>query len=170
MADAIYHNLQKTVYENKVKRGFNITDVSKEILLMAEELGELCNAAILDRRDDIVDAIGDLMVYCLGLSEMFGWDADNIVNRSVMQPPFDSAQLTDYLPYASKELGMLAKTYKQSNKEPVKQINLQDDFKLHLGNLMGYCRTMFDLVGADELSELEKIITHNKTRTHAGHL
>ncbi|HJZ50474.1 MAG TPA: hypothetical protein VKE41_25055 [Roseiflexaceae bacterium] len=33
--------LQYAIYQNKVDRGFNVTDVGKEIVLMAEELGEL---------------------------------------------------------------------------------------------------------------------------------
>ena len=33
--------LQKEIYNNKVNRGFNVTDIGKEIILMAEELGEL---------------------------------------------------------------------------------------------------------------------------------
>ena len=35
------HPLQQEIYQNKVNRGFNVTDVGKEIVLMAEELGEL---------------------------------------------------------------------------------------------------------------------------------
>lgn len=36
--------LQKEIYKNKVKRGFNVTDVGEEIILMTEELGELAKA------------------------------------------------------------------------------------------------------------------------------
>lgn len=36
--------LQKEIYQNKVNRGFNVTDVGKEIILMTEELGELARA------------------------------------------------------------------------------------------------------------------------------
>ena len=38
------YKLQKEIYQNKVDRGFNVTDVGKEIVLMTEELGELAKA------------------------------------------------------------------------------------------------------------------------------
>ncbi len=169
MANTTYNDLQKLIYQNKVRRGFNVTDVGKEIMLMTEELGELCEAEIFNRQEDCIDAIGDLMVYCLGLSEMFGWNADGISNRSILRPS-RLEYLIDYLPYASMEVGLLAKTYKKSNQKEVGQINLHEDFRQHLGNLIGYCRAMFRFIGADEISVLEKIITNNKTRTHTGSL
>lgn len=84
--------LQRAIYANKVRRGWNVTDVGKEIVLMVEELGELARAyknsnklpaAEIDQRAEIVDAIGDLMVYCLGLSEMMGVNAAEVLTQIV---------------------------------------------------------------------------------------
>lgn len=84
--------LQREIYANKVRRGWNVTDVGKEIVLMVEELGELARAyknsnklpaAEIDQREAIVDAIGDLMVYCLGLSEMMGVNAAEVLAQIV---------------------------------------------------------------------------------------
>lgn len=84
--------LQKEIYQNKVNRGFNITDLGKEIILMTEELGELARAykksnkkAVqeINKKDEIIDAIGDLMVYCLGLCEMLGVDSKKILEKIV---------------------------------------------------------------------------------------
>jgi NTP pyrophosphatase (non-canonical NTP hydrolase) len=84
--------LQKSVYENKVNRGFNVTDVGKEIILMTEELGELARAykksnkkpaREIDNRDEIIDAIGDLMAYCLGLCEMLGVDCKGVIENII---------------------------------------------------------------------------------------
>ena len=36
--------IQKEIFQNKINRGFNVTDVGKEIILMTEELGELARA------------------------------------------------------------------------------------------------------------------------------
>lgn len=36
--------LQKEIYQNKLNKGFNVTDVGREIILMTEELGELARA------------------------------------------------------------------------------------------------------------------------------
>ncbi len=80
--------LQKQIVENKKKRGFNTTDVGKEIILMTEELGELAQAYKLsnqktfdniDNRKDILDAVGDLMVYCLGFCELMDVDSENLI-------------------------------------------------------------------------------------------
>ena len=38
------HTLRRAIYEKKGNRGFNVTDVGKEIVLMVEELGELAHA------------------------------------------------------------------------------------------------------------------------------
>ena len=84
--------IQKEIYENKVKRGFNVTDVGKEIILMTEELGELAkayknsdkkSAREINKKEEIIDAIGDLMVYCLGLCEMLGVNSEDILKGIV---------------------------------------------------------------------------------------
>ena len=86
------HELQREIYANKVRRNWNVTDIGKEIVLMTEELGELARAyknskklpaAEIDQRAEIVDAIGDLMVYCLGLSEMMGVNAEEVLTAIV---------------------------------------------------------------------------------------
>jgi NTP pyrophosphatase (non-canonical NTP hydrolase) len=84
--------IQKEIYQNKVNRGFNVTDVGKEIVLMVEELGELARAyknsdkrpaREIDRRDEMADAVGDLMIYCLGMCEMLGVSGENILRQIV---------------------------------------------------------------------------------------
>lgn len=84
--------LQREIYQNKVNRGFNVTDVGKEIVLMVEELGELAHAyknsdkqpaPNLSYREDMVDAVGDLMVYCLGLCEMLDMSSEDVLRTIV---------------------------------------------------------------------------------------
>ena len=53
----IYYELQQRIYENKVRRNFNITDVGKEVILICEEFGELCDAYLINNKPEIVDAI-----------------------------------------------------------------------------------------------------------------
>lgn len=86
------NKLQKEIYRNKVDRGFNTTDIGKEIVLMTEELGELAKAyknsdkkqaGEISNRDEIIDAVGDLMVYCLGLCEMLGVDSEKVLEEIV---------------------------------------------------------------------------------------
>lgn len=84
--------LQKAIYLNKKNRGFNTTDIGKEIILMAEELGELARAyknsnkkpaRKINNKDEIIDAVGDLMIYCLGICEMLGVDSEKILENIV---------------------------------------------------------------------------------------
>ncbi|HEY88665.1 MAG TPA: hypothetical protein G4N98_02885 [Thermoflexia bacterium] len=81
-------SLQHEIYQNKVRRGFNVTDVGKEIVLMVEELGELARAykqsnrlpvAEINCRVEMVDEVGDLLVYCLGLCEMLDVNAEEVL-------------------------------------------------------------------------------------------
>ena len=84
--------IQKRIYQNKINRGFNVTDIGKEIILMTEELGELAkayknsnkkSAKEINNKDEILDAIGDLMIYCLGLYEMIGVDGEAILEKII---------------------------------------------------------------------------------------
>lgn len=83
---------QKQIFKNKKDKNFNVTDIGKEIILMAEELGELARAyknsdkktaKEINNREAIMDAIGDLMVYCLGLCEMMGVKSEKIISDIV---------------------------------------------------------------------------------------
>ena len=56
--------IQKRIYQNKINRGFNVTDIGKEIILMTEELGELAkayknsnkkSAKEINNKDEILD-------------------------------------------------------------------------------------------------------------------
>jgi NTP pyrophosphatase (non-canonical NTP hydrolase) len=89
---AALDQMQKDIFENKKRRGFNTTDVGKEIVLMVEELGELARAyknsdkkpaREMSNRDEIIDAVGDMMVYCLGLCGMLGVSAEDVLKRIV---------------------------------------------------------------------------------------
>lgn len=86
------YKLQKEIYQNKVNRGFNTTDIGKEIVLMLEELGELARAyknsdkklaRETNKKEEVVDAVGDLMVYCLGLCEMLGVNSEEVLEKIV---------------------------------------------------------------------------------------
>jgi hypothetical protein len=179
-----YSSLQQRIYDNKVGRGFNVTDVDKEIILMTEEFGELNDAYIRWRgsedgsHEKMVDAVGDLQVYNLGLASMFGWNADDVVNQDLKLPPPKiirpsieiPPQISDYLPFAGRELGRIANAYKKSNKESVDRINRREEFRAAIGNLMGYCSEMFDVLKVEELSVLKQIVQNNETRTHDGQI
>ncbi|MFA5126961.1 MAG: hypothetical protein WC465_03115 [Patescibacteria group bacterium] len=84
--------LQERIYQNKLNRKFNTEDVGKEIILLTEELGELAKAykhsnkkiaKEIDNKEEILDAIGDITVYCLGLFAMLDVDSSKILESIV---------------------------------------------------------------------------------------
>ena len=78
-------DLQRRIYENKAAKGFNTTadedGINREISFLAEELGELARSHRRGDRAGVVDAVSDLLVYCLGLYEILGVDGDAEVQR-----------------------------------------------------------------------------------------
>ena len=80
--------MQKAVWDNKVRRNFNTTDIGKEIILLTEELGELAKAykhsnqmpaRKIDNKEEMIDAVGDMMIYCIGLCQMLGVESEQIL-------------------------------------------------------------------------------------------
>lgn len=63
--------LQKKVYQNKVNKGFNVTDVYREFCYAYGELSEACEAYI-KKKEDIGEELADVVLYILGLSEILG--------------------------------------------------------------------------------------------------
>ncbi len=76
-------HLQKEIFDNKKARGFNTEDIGREIVLMTEELGELARGFKNKDKEAMADAVGDLMVYCLGLCEMMGIDSQELLGKIV---------------------------------------------------------------------------------------
>jgi len=74
--------LQKIIYQNKVNKGFNVTDIKLELLLILEELAEL-SEAVRKEKKNIGEEIADVMIYCLGLCEILGIDARKEILKKV---------------------------------------------------------------------------------------
>ena len=73
--------IQKEIWQNKVDKGFNITDVNKEFCLLYGEVGEAYEA-YRKKKDDLGEELADIAIYLLGLSEMLGIDLeDEIINK-----------------------------------------------------------------------------------------
>ena len=68
--------IQKTVYQNKLDKGFNVTDVPKEFCLTYGELAEAYEA-YRKKKDDLGEELADVLIYLLGLSEILGIDLES---------------------------------------------------------------------------------------------
>ena len=68
--------LQKSVYQNKINKGFNVTDVCMEFCLAHEELSEAF-LAYIRKKPDLGEELADVAIYLLGLSEILGINLEN---------------------------------------------------------------------------------------------
>lgn len=73
--------LQKRVYENKIAKGFNVTDIYKEFCYTYGELSEACEA-YMKNKEDLGEELADVVIYLLGLSEILGINLEEeILNK-----------------------------------------------------------------------------------------
>ena len=65
--------MQKAVYQNKLDKGFNVTDVNKEFCLLYGEVAEAYEAW-RKKQDSVGEELADVAIYLLGLAEILGVD------------------------------------------------------------------------------------------------
>ena len=76
------NKLQKDIYQNKVNKGFNITDINKEFCLTYGEVAEAYEAW-RKKKDDLGEELADVAIYLLGLSEILGIDLEEEIQKKV---------------------------------------------------------------------------------------
>ena len=74
--------IQKDVYQNKLDKGFNVTDVNKEFCLTYGEVAEAYEAW-RKKKDDVGEEIADVMIYLLGLSEILNVDLESELLKKI---------------------------------------------------------------------------------------
>ncbi|MBQ9792195.1 MAG: hypothetical protein IJW32_00410 [Clostridia bacterium] len=61
--------MQKSVWENKLRHGFDTKNVEREFCLLYGEMGEAYEAYI-KKHDNLAEELADVAIYLLGLSSM----------------------------------------------------------------------------------------------------
>ena len=74
--------VQQEIFQNKVNKGFNITDVNKEFCLLYGEVAEAYEAW-RKKKDDLGEELADVAIYLLGLSEILGIDLEDEIQKKV---------------------------------------------------------------------------------------
>ena len=74
--------LQKEIYQNKVDKGFNTTNINKEFCLLYGEVGEAYDA-YRKGKDDLGEELADIAIYLLGLAEILGKDLEEEIKNKV---------------------------------------------------------------------------------------
>lgn len=67
--------LQKEIFQNKLNKGFNTTDISKEFCYTYSELSEAYDA-FRKKKSDLGEELADVVIFVLGLSEMLKIDLE----------------------------------------------------------------------------------------------
>ncbi|KKT40280.1 hypothetical protein A3K29_02715 [Candidatus Collierbacteria bacterium RIFOXYB2_FULL_46_14] len=76
--------LQKQIYANKIKKGFNTTDIYKEFCLIHEEVTEACRAHYR-KEYSVGEELADVAIYLLGLSEILNINLEKEIKRKVLK-------------------------------------------------------------------------------------
>lgn len=74
--------VQKIVYQNKIDKGFNVTDISEEFCLLYGEVSEAYEAW-RKKKDNLGEELADIAIYLLGLSEIFGIDLSSEIENKI---------------------------------------------------------------------------------------
>ena len=75
-------NLQKEIYQNKLNKGFNVTDINKEFCLTYGEVTEAYEAW-RKKKDDLGEELADIAIYVLGLSEILNINLEDEIQKKV---------------------------------------------------------------------------------------
>lgn len=74
--------IQKDIWQNKINKGFNTTDVNKEFCLLYGEVSEAYEAW-KKKKEDLNEELADIAIYLMGLSEMLGFDLETEIEKKV---------------------------------------------------------------------------------------
>lgn len=74
--------IQKEVWQNKLNKGFNTTDVNKEFCLLYGEVAEAYDAW-RKKKDDLNEELADVAIYLMSISEMLGFDLQKEIENKV---------------------------------------------------------------------------------------
>lgn len=74
--------LQKKIYQNKVDKWFNVTDIHKEFCYIHEEVAE-ANRAYYKKLPDVWEELADVVIYLLWLAEILKIDLEDELVKKV---------------------------------------------------------------------------------------
>lgn len=73
---------QEEIWQNKIEKGFNTTDVSKEFCLLYTELGEAYDA-YRKKEANLGEEMADVTIFLLSLAKMLDIDLEKEVKNKV---------------------------------------------------------------------------------------
>ena len=74
--------LQKEIWANKKKKGFNTTDVNLEFCYILDELAE-AHQAYIKKHPNVGEEFADIVIYLLALAKMLDVDLEKEILRKI---------------------------------------------------------------------------------------
>ena len=74
--------VQKEIFENKVKKGFNVTDACIEFCLLYGKVAEAFES-YNKKEGDLGAELADVAIYLLGLAEILGYSLKDEINAKM---------------------------------------------------------------------------------------
>ena len=74
--------MQKQIYQNKIAKGFNLTNVELEFCYIYGELGEAYEA-YYKKKDDLGGELADVGIYLMGLAEILGFSLYDEIKKKM---------------------------------------------------------------------------------------
>ena len=74
---------QKQVIENKIKHGFNTTDVCKEFCLLYGEVAEAYEV-YRKKKDNLGEELADVLIYLLGIAQILDIDLEKELQNKII--------------------------------------------------------------------------------------
>ena len=100
-----FRNIQKEVYQNKLNKGFNVTNVDKEFCLLYGEVGEAFDA-FRKGKSNFAEELADVAIFLLGIAEIKNVDLGAEILRKM--------EIIEKRKYRN-ENGVMIKLYEQDN-------------------------------------------------------
>lgn len=96
------NKFQKEIYQNKVNKGFNVTDLKEEFLYLYGEVGE-AYSAWLKKKDDLGEELADVAIYLLGIAEILGFDMEKEIEHKMYKNSKREYKIVDGIGVRIKE-------------------------------------------------------------------
>ena len=76
------NEMQKEIYQNKLNKGFNVTDVHEEFCLLYGEVAEAYDAW-RKNKTTVGEELADIAIYLMGLSEILDIDLETEIEKEM---------------------------------------------------------------------------------------
>lgn len=86
--------MQKDVYQNKIDKGWNVTDINKEFCLTYGEVSEAYEAW-RKKKDDVGEELADIVIYILGISEILSLNLEGEILKKVEKNKYREYKIID---------------------------------------------------------------------------